>query len=120
MPDWPSSLPQKFLARGYAEQAPNNVLRTSMDQGPDKRRRRASDAPWVFTGLMRLTGTQLEAWHTFYYDTIKETGDFTFPHPRSGSPITVSVANNAESAPPVRAINGNDRYELSLALEWSP
>lgn len=117
MTTWPETLPQKFLVRGYAEEPPNNVLRTPMDQGPAKARRRSTDAVWRYTGLMKLTGAQLSTWLTFYYDMIKEVGVFDFPHPRTGSTIEVRVVNHA---PPYRPINANDQWELSLSLEELP
>lgn len=117
MPTWPASLPQKFLARGYSESPPNNALRTEMDQGPDKVRRRSTDAVWEYNGLMRLTGAQLTIWLEFYYQTIKEVGAFDFPHPRTGDTIEVRVANQT---PPYRALNANDQWELTLSLEELP
>lgn len=119
MTAWPETLPQKFLARGYEEKTPNNVIRTQMDQGRDKRRRKSTDAVWLFSGIMRLDAAQVETWLDFYYETLGEVGSFDFPHPRTGEIITVSVFNNAESAPPLRAVGANDRYELQLVLEWS-
>ncbi|QLH37711.1 MAG: hypothetical protein HWD60_00095 [Defluviicoccus sp.] len=39
---WPSSLPQKPLVDGFSETAPNLVVRSPMDVGPAKVRRRAT------------------------------------------------------------------------------
>lgn len=115
---WPETLPQKFLARGYDERTPNNVIRSKMDQGPDKVRRKSTDAPWVFSGFIRIDESQVPIWLEFYYTTLMEVRSFTFPHPRTGDPITVRVFNNSESAPPLRAVSANGKYELQLALEW--
>ena len=40
--DWPATLPQEILAEGYEEGLPDVLVRTKMDAGPDKVRRRAT------------------------------------------------------------------------------
>ncbi len=51
-PVWPPSLPQRPLAQGFSEQAPDTLIRTQMEAGPPKVRRR-------FTAGIRTMDLQL-------------------------------------------------------------
>lgn len=116
MPIWPANLPQRFLAAGYSETMPDNVLRTQMDQGPDKVRRKSTDGVWEFSGTMRMTGVQLESFLDFYRDTLKEVAKFNFPHPRKGTPIMVRFAK----APSYQPVSASGPWDVSIAIEQSP
>lgn len=45
MPFWPLAIPQKPLRSGYTDTAPNNLLRSDMETGPAKVRRRGTAKP---------------------------------------------------------------------------
>lgn len=67
---WPDSLPQTLQLKNLSTHKNSNVVRTTMDAGPQKARRRYTVQSKIFTGTMILTETQrriLEAW---YEDTI--------------------------------------------------
>ena len=84
MPAWPASLPQAPLARGYQEAFGDTTLRTQMDAGPDKLRRRFTAGVDSFTTLLRLTKTQAATFESFYKtDTAGGTLAFTWVHPRT-------------------------------------
>ena len=71
MPAWPASLPQKqFL--GMTEQRGDARLRTEMDAGPAKMRRRFTNTVRDFTTPILLSGTQRQTLDTFYIDTLKK------------------------------------------------
>lgn len=44
---WPIELPQIPLRAGYSDTAPNNLLRSDMDTGPAKVRRRSTAKPHI-------------------------------------------------------------------------
>lgn len=79
MASWPSDLPQEFDQEGFGSGPPDNVLRTPVDAGPQKSRKRFTSAPTPLTGNMIMTNTQLESFKSF----LKTIGDgalrFTFP-----------------------------------------
>lgn len=47
MPFWPLAIPQRPLRNGYSDTAPNNLLRSDMETGPAKVRRRGNARPHV-------------------------------------------------------------------------
>lgn len=118
MPTWPVTLPQQFLMQGYSETPPSNIIRSTMDQGPPKDRRRSTDNERLFSVSMELTEAQIAIWEDFYYNTIQEVLPFDFPHPRTGATISVKVRNNDQGAPPYSANDGN--YLLQLVLAQQP
>lgn len=65
---WPTadSFPQEPLREGYSEMCVDIALRTQMDLGPDKVRRRSTAGvrPWVCPLL--LNGTQLTLLRSYY------------------------------------------------------
>jgi len=89
MPSWPAPpFPQRPESDGYTEQTPEVILRSRMDIGPSKVRKRFSGG-----GLTRFTLsyqldealTQMTDFDTFFVTTV-DLGSivFTFPHPRTG------------------------------------
>jgi len=120
MPTWPGTLPQKVQIQGFTEKGPGNVIRSTMDQGPAKSRRRSTDSPRTFNASVRLSNAQIVIWEDFYFNTLLEVLPFDFPHPRDGSTISVRVVNNTNGAPPITPLNGNDSYLLALVLEVQP
>ena len=66
MPTWPASLPQYLLTRNYSESAPNLVIRTTMDAGPAKVRRRFTAGVRPIDGLVILTDDQLGVLDGFF------------------------------------------------------
>jgi len=86
MPEvWPATLPTKFNETDYTEGVANNLLRSQMDYGPAKIRRRTSANPRPVSGSMQMTNEQLEDLITFV-DTTTLGGSlpFDFPAQRGG------------------------------------
>lgn len=90
MPSWPTSLPQRPLIEGYQETPPNVLLRTQMDAGPAKVRRRFTAGVRIYSVAYLLTSTQLTTLDSFFVSDCKHGSvSFTWPHPRTGANITV-------------------------------
>lgn len=72
MPEWPTDLPFFTSRPGYQRSGPQgHILRSEMDVGPPKRRRRTSAAPEAFSGkIERLTQVQLATFKQFYRVTL--------------------------------------------------
>jgi hypothetical protein len=68
---WPSSLPQSPLAGDFVLENPELTVRSQVDVGPAKVRRRATAGVQVMTCTFRLDSTQRLTFLTFWRDTIK-------------------------------------------------
>ena len=68
---WPPTLPQQLSRQGYGESLPDNVIRTTVDAGPEKRRRRFTAAVKPLRGSMVLTSVQLETLETLPWNDFR-------------------------------------------------
>jgi len=85
---WPASLPQSPLIAGFEEDVPETALRTEMDAGPAKLRRRFTASVRPIKYPLILTETQVATLDTFYVTTMQAgTLPFTHTHPRTGAAI---------------------------------
>ena len=79
--NWPDTLPQAFSQDGYQETLPNVTIRSEMDAGPAKSRRRFTCQVTPIKGQMVLTTAQKGYLKTFYNTTTAGGSlSFTFPH----------------------------------------
>jgi len=117
---WPSTLPQAPDADGYQEQAPDLTLRTSMDTGPAKVRRRGAARPWVMQVSFTLTAEQSETLRAFVYDTLSGGAlRFTWVHPRMGAAIECRLRGTGENLYTLTP-SGAAHWVASLSLEVLP
>lgn len=85
---WPDTLPQSPLADGYGETAPDNTVRTEMEQGPAKIRRRGTAAVRKLRFALLLDAAQVETLDDFYAETLAGGAlAFTFPQPRGDGTV---------------------------------
>ncbi len=115
MPVWPTSLPQSPLQDSYRETAADNTIRTTMEQGPAKLRRRATSAVSKLAIGFILSPAQMNTLQSFY--TSGTSGGiipFTFPHPRTGN----SVSCRMTAPPSIAAIGGY--FKVALEMEVLP
>lgn len=112
---WPDTLPAPALST-LQESPPDNLIRTQMDKGPAKVRRRttANVRPISFT--LRLTPAQVETLDEFYVTTTYSGADeFTYIHPRTGATV-----NARFTEPPSYSENEGAIYNTSISLEIMP
>lgn len=115
MPTWPVTLPAPAL-NSLQESPPNNVLRTQMDKGPDKVRRRttANIRPISFTLL--LTPAQIQILDDFYTtETYSGTERFDYVHPRTDEDCVARFVQ-----PPQYNEREGVIYSCSVSLEILP
>lgn len=120
---WPGSLPTLPLTQGNKESAPNLSIRTQVDVGPVKMRKRSTAGAWSFSASMILTNTQLGTFITFWQTTLSGGSDtFEWTHPRLGT-----TQNMRFSAPPEWTLIGysavptiGKRWNVSMQLEMLP
>ena len=70
MAAWPGTLPTIFQVQGFKEDGADNLIRSSMDVGPAKVRRRTTTNVRNHAGSMWLTDTQYSALRTFFETTV--------------------------------------------------
>lgn len=114
MPSWPTTLPEFVLREGFREGFKDLVIRSKMDTGASKRRRRFSDGPEEHKFPLFLTSAELDIFKEFY-ETELASGALSFQkiHPRTEVLETWAFTG---PIPPVTAI-GPDVYSVILPLE---
>jgi hypothetical protein len=112
MATWPESLPDYLMQGGYSEKLPNNVIRTKMDIGPAKMRRRSTAAPRPIMGQMHMSKAQVATFDTFYETTLL-SGSLRFDWV---NPRTQTSKEFRFLEPPIYSAMGQD-YVVSLKLE---
>jgi len=116
MPTWPVTLPQKFSADGYDESAPDNVIRSKPDTGPDKIRRRTTANIRPYKTTLRMTGAQVDTLDAFYVTTLLSGSlAFDWQEPRSGSTKSFRFVSAPKYSP-----RGGDFWNVALDLEQLP
>lgn len=87
MPEnWPDTLPQAWLQEGYQETLPEVMIRSEMDAGPAKVRRRFTAQVAPIKSKMVLTAAQKGYLETFF-NTTTAGGSLSFTFPHDGSDI---------------------------------
>jgi hypothetical protein len=84
---WPEDLPQTVEEGSYREIPQTNMIRSPMDAGPAKRRRRFTRRRDQFQFNLHLTAAELEIFENFAFGTCSGAVDkFSWVHPRTGFP----------------------------------
>lgn len=91
---WPGTLPQAVRV-DYNENGGMLILRTPMDAGPAKLRRRGQ-RPDVLNLGFYMSGAQITTLENFVKNTLKGTARFGFPHPRTGNQIEARLVPNED------------------------
>ncbi len=113
---WPASLPQKMLAPGFDEQPPDERIRTPMEVGPAKLRRRTSAGVRPIKGSIRCSLTQRATFDEFYRSTLSGgVLPFDWVHP-----VTQTAATFRFVEVPRYAMRTANLVEIALSLELMP
>ena len=116
IPAWPATLPDELLMRGYSESMADNTLRTGMDVGPAKLRRRATTATYPIAGQQIMDATELGYLKTFYGTTLLSgSRRFSWTDPIGGGAIELRF-----TSPPSWGAAGGLNYWVDLAFEVMP
>ena len=113
---WPESLPLAPLADRYQETLADTLVRSKVDQGPDKVRRRTTAGVAEMSVSYVLDADQSAVIADFYTTTLAGGSlPFVFQHPRSGAVITVRLKR-----PPQLSARNGSHYLARLELEVLP
>lgn len=133
---WPSSLPQSLLLDGFGQALPENRLRSSVDVGPAKVRRRTSQNVYLLSGDMVMTVEQWRILQSFVRNDLGEGSlPFTFLDPLyrgerkleldfitgkgviAGMPLLVRFG---DTLPSIRNALSTDLVRVTMDLEVLP
>lgn len=113
---WPDTLPEAPLLDGFHEEAPDTAVRTSMEQGPAKVRRRTTAGVGRLEMRYLLSKAEVDALEGFYQDTLGGGAlSFAYTHPRTGLSVTCRFAE-----PPHYATTNGSYFLVALTLETLP
>jgi len=113
---WPATVPTSVIHGSFRESPPDNTLRSPMDVGPDKVRRRSTSEPRPLGWDSQMTTAQVATFDTFYNTTlVSGTLTFNFPHPRT----TVS-SEMRYTQPPQYTPVGDGQWMVSMQVEIMP
>lgn len=117
MPAWPSTLPQLVLTDGYQEQFADVVLRTEMDAGPAKQRRRLTAGVRPIRCVLLCTTAQVATLQSFYnFDLAGGALSFDWVTPRTEAAAVLRFTAPPEIVPEP----GAQYWRIGLALETLP
>lgn len=92
IPQYPLSLPQTALVTGYDENYPNMLLRSPMDTGPSKVRRKATNKPFTMTVPLIMSTAQKQLFEDFVTNTLEGGAlRFGFTHPTKNTQIECRI-----------------------------
>lgn len=112
---WPATLPAPSI-NSFQETPPDNLIRSNMDKGPAKVRRRttANVRPIQFT--LMLTEAQVAILDTFFNTTVfGGAEEFDYTHPRTGDAVSARFVS-----PPQYMEKEGVVYGASISLEIMP
>jgi hypothetical protein len=113
---WPAQLQQCLSEQNFGIQKGSTVLRSDMDIGPQKVRRRFTKGVDTLTGSIYLTAEEYEIFEAFYETTLAGgTLPFEFNHPITGV-LTVFRFNSE----PTYASLGGGSFTVSFGWEKLP
>lgn len=112
---WPITLPDRFLMDGYDEGPPDLVLRTEMDAGPAKMRRKGTAGVRNIVGQVTMTTAQVAILDSYYLDDLASVGRDSWTHPRTGAAIEFRFVR-----PPRWQPMGGDMWRVQIDLEILP
>lgn len=107
---WPNKF--RILRDSFTEGLPNRVIKSQMDVGPAKKRRRTVLASYTVNFNCHIEMSDVDEFREFYLDN--DVGNFDFTHPRTGNTLTARFNS-------VPSLTLNETfYECNVELEIMP
>ena len=117
IPAWHTDLPENLFVSGYGQSLPAVTIKSEMDAGPSKIRRRFTAGVEPVSGTMVLTAAQLATFDTFFNTTLLG-GSLRFSWTKP--PVHSAACEMRFTEVPNWTSLGGDNYEVSLSLEVLP
>jgi len=115
IPTWPTTLPNLEIG-GFSIAGASNLLRSNMDAGPAKQRRRFTWGPRPVTGRVTLDDTQMTAFLTFYRNSLLDGAvRFEWTDPITGATAEFRFTSRYEATK-----RGARLFSVELPLEILP
>lgn len=114
---WPATLPGP--QKGFTETGGVLVIRSPMDKGPAKIRKRGAKSS-VLSLTFLMTETQVTTLENFIQNTIKGTARFGFTHPRKNTTVETRIVPQSEGEMYNLTYAAPGFYNVSLQLEILP
>lgn len=116
MASWPSTIPQAPAFTNYSASDADATIRTSMDAGPEKVRRRYTAVSENLTCSFVMSRTEHAVFQTFFRDTISRGAtSFDWVHPETGVAVVCRIVGV-----PTRQFVGPNHYNVSVQIEVLP
>lgn len=113
---WPPSLPNLVNVTGFEEKFANQVIRTQMEVGPSKVRRRSLSSPRDVSMVVTIDGAQKETLDTFFHSTLGG-GSLSFDWT---DPISQAPRSYRFKEPPSITAIGGFWFSAAMKLERLP
>lgn len=114
-PTWPANLPQYPLSDGFQETMPQLSLRTPMDAGPAKVRRRFSEGVTRWSVSYPFTEAQRLAFWVFWKDEIEGgSAPYNYPDPRTGDVLLVRIVGEPTFSPNARGTRWTGAMQIEI------
>lgn len=114
--EWPYSLPDELLVDGFRGEFPKTKLRTEMDAGPAKQRRRFTATVEPLSGSIEVTSDQLERLQRFHNtDCAGGASEFLWAHPVTRDRVRMRFVTE-----PAYSSLGGGYFKVDLSLEVMP
>ena len=112
-PVWPTTLQQYVNTDSFSYQKGSTTLKSDVDVGPSKIRRRFTKSVDTMSASIWLTADEYTTFETFYNTEVAGGATaFNFNHPITNATLLVRFANE----PNYRPLSGT-RFVLSFSLE---
>ena len=109
---WPEGLPATLFINGLSARRNSNVIRTQMDAGPKKARRRYTASTKIFAGKMLLNESQRFELERFYRTTLADgVLRFNFTDPQTLKSAEFRFTEDYSE----NSVDG--MFEISMSLE---
>lgn len=115
---WPPGLPQR-VEKGYSESRGVLILKTPMDAGPAKMRRRGTKPDMLNVSFL-MSSAQVLILEDFVNNTLQGTARFGFTHPRTG--VIVETRFVPQDSGTLYSVDyvGPGYYKTAMQLEILP
>lgn len=112
---WPDTLPTELLQRGYSQASSDVLLRSAVDVGPAKVRRRNTATAVPVAGNLLLSFDDLAILRAFYEDDLLD-GTLRFSW---ADPVSLAAKEFRFTSPP-KWVMASGWFDVTLELEILP